>query len=250
MYDSVGLESRPSLWASLGGRDQLTLAFLVHGFLVSLSNVLGLYEVCDFYAPGAAALLGGASALWGATDLATGRVPFDTRPGFAHERAIQSYCTLDLGFTVWFSTRFSPLYPAVLTPLDLALCVAAIATYLYGLGSPLYTATVHWKELTPTEELRMKGMIVSGAVGSVFILEATALLLHGAAWWTAVVALYPAQSLLEPSVTLFAAYAVEAGMLIHRCARCGGVVSFAEAVPFYGTVVLPVLTLLSMACLF
>jgi len=95
----------------------------------------------------------------------------------------------------------------------------------------------------------MKGMVVSGAVGAVFILEATALLLNGQGWWGRVVELYPAQEVLEPSVTLFAAYAVEAGMLTHRSAR-RGVVTFAQAVPFYGTVVLPLLTLLPMACLF
>ena len=38
-------------------------------------------------------------------------------------------------------------------------------------------------------------------------------------------------------------------MLIHRSAR-RGVVTFADAVPFYGKVVLPLLTLLPMASLF
>ena len=57
----------------------------------------------------------------------------------------------------------------------------------------------------------------------------------------AVTARYPAQSVLEPSVTVFAAYAVEAGVFIHRLAR-RGVVTFADAVPFYGKVLLPLLT--------
>ena len=50
-------------------------------------------------------------------------------------------------------------------------------------------------------------------------------------------------------MTIFAAYAVEAGVFIHRLAR-RGTVTFAAAVPFYGKVVLPLLTLLPMACLF
>ena len=95
----------------------------------------------------------------------------------------------------------------------------------------------------------MKGMVVSGLVGSVFLLGTTALLLHEADWWGHVTARYPAQSVLEPSVTVFAAYAVEAGVFIHRLAR-RGVVTFADAVPFYGKVLLPLLTLLPMACLF
>ena len=59
---------------------------------------------------------------------------------------------------------------------------------------------------------------------------------HEADWW-------------GHSVTVFAAYAVEAGVFIHRLAR-RGVVTFADAVPFYGKVLLPLLTLLPMACLF
>lgn len=89
----------------------------------------------------------------------------------------------------------------------------------------------------------MKGMVVSGLVGSVFLLGTTALLLHEADWWGHVTARYPAQSVLEPSVTVFAAYAVEAGVFIHRLAR-RGVVTFADAVPFYGKV----LCCCSMAC--
>ena len=38
-------------------------------------------------------------------------------------------------------------------------------------------------------------------------------------------------------------------MLIHRFAR-RGVITFQQAVPFYGFVVLPLLTLLPMSCLF
>ena len=77
-----------------------------------------------------------------------------------------------------------------------------------------------------------------------------ALLLNGGeAWWARVLALYPSQSVLEPSVTIFAAYAVEAGVLIHRLAR-RGVITFADAVPFYAKLVLPLLTLLPMGCLF
>ena len=54
---------------------------------------------------------------------------------------------------------------------------------------------------------------------------------------------------LEPSTALFAAYAVEAGMLVHRLAR-RGLLTFKTAVPLYGFGVLPVLTLLPMGCLF
>ena len=250
LTDSVGMETRPDAWKSLEARDKLTLGFLGHGMLVSGANVLGRYDSYELYAVGAASVLGIASALVGAGELASGRVQQDSRPGFAHERSIQTYCTLYLLFTVWLSLRFSPLYPTTqLEAADPLMCVAAIATYVWGFASPVYTARVHWEALTTTEQLRMKGMIVSGAVGSVFILEASALLLRGAAWWEAVMATFPAQSLLEPSVTLFAAYAVEAGMLIHRFAR-RGVVTFAQAVPFYSVVVLPLLTLLPMGCLF
>ena len=250
MYDSIGMASRPSLWSSLDQRDWLTLAFLSHGVLVSAANVMGKYDGYEIFAVGAAAVLGLASAGWGVVELLVGLVPNDERPGFAHERTIRLYCTEYLALTVWLSLRFSTLYPAaLLAQADPALCIASIFTYCFGFASPVYTAQVHWDELTSTEQLRMKGMIVSGAVGSVFTLEATALLVNGADWWTSVMARYQGQCLLEPSVTLFAAYAVEAGMLIHRCAR-KGVLTFAEAVPFYGTVVLPLLTLLPMASLF
>jgi len=91
--------------------------------------------------------------------------------------------------------------------------------------------------------------VVSGSIGAVFLLESAALLCNGPGWWERVVELYPAQSVLEPSVTLFAAYAVEAGMLIHRAAR-RGVCTFAQAVPIYAKFVLPLLTGLPMICLF
>lgn len=186
---------------------------------------------------------------WGWADLASGRVADDRRPGFAHERNIQLYCSSYLAGVMWLSLRFSPLYPTgLLAPLDPALCAASITCYGYGLAGPVHTVGRHWDELTSTEQLRMKGMVVSGAIGCVFILETAALLVNGAGWWEAAAAAYPAQSLLEPSVTLFAAYAVEAGMLLHRFAR-RGVLTFAQVVPFFATVVLPVLTLLPMASL-
>ena len=141
------------------------------------------------------------------------------------------------------------LCPASLVPLDPALCVISIAIYLYGMVSPVRTVLDHWSELTPTEQLRMKGMVASGAVGAVFVLNTGALLLHGAGWWQQVLELYPGQSILEPSTALFGAYAVEAGMLVHRAAR-KGLVTFQWAVPFYGYLVLPMLTLLPMGCLF
>ena len=252
MYDTIGQAERPGLWASFEGRDKLTAAFLVHGMIVSAVNLAGAYtDAYSVYAVGVAAVLGLTSAAWGWFDLLTGRVSDDDRPGFAHERAIMRYTSSYLAGALWLSLRFSPLYPAAaLAPLDPLLCLASIALYVYGLAAPLLTALLLRDELTPTEKLRMNGMIVSGAVGAVFILEATALLLNGGqSWWEHVLALYPAQDVLEPSVTLFAAYAVEAGMLIHRAAR-RGVITFSQAVPFYGTVVLPALTLLPMAALF
>jgi len=229
MYDTVGALERPGIWESFGGRDKLTAAFLVHGAAVSAINIAGAYdENYSLVAVAVAAALGLTSSAWGLFDLATGRVPDDNRPGFAHERAIMLYTNTYLAGALWLSLRFSPLYPPALEPLDAPLSAASIACYLYGLGAPVYTALRLWDELTATEQLRMKGMVVSGAVGAVFILEATALLLNGQGWWGRVVELYPAQEVLEPSVTLFAAYAVEAGMLTHRSAR-RGVVTFAQA---------------------
>ena len=76
-----------------------------------------------------------------------------------------------------------------------------------GLESTDSVAPVPISELTPTEQLRMKGMVASGAVGCVFILNTAALLLNGADWWERVLLLYPAQSVLEPSTALFAACA-------------------------------------------
>ena len=46
---------------------------------------------------------------------------------------------------------------------------------------------------------------------AVFILNTAVLLLRGSDWWAQVLTAYPAQSILEPSTALFAAYAVEAG---------------------------------------
>ena len=253
MFDTLDAATRPDALGSLETRDRLTAAFLGHGVLVSLLNVVGEYRNYEFVAIGSAALLGGVSAVFGWFELASGAVEDDDRPGFAHERAIMAYTTSYLASVMWLSLRFSPLYPTALaadTTLDGALCVLSICCYVYGLASPCRTPLVDFERLTPTERLRMKGMIVSGLVGAVFILEALALLLNGGeAWWARVLALYPSQSVLEPSVTIFAAYAVEAGVLIHRLAR-RGVITFADAVPFYAKLVLPLLTLLPMGCLF
>ena len=249
MYDTVEVAERPDLLTSLERRDAITLAFLGHGTFVSGLNVLGSYDGYETVALGLAAVLGLSSAGWGLFLLATGRVPDDDRPGFAHERSIMTYTSTYLCGVMWLCLRFSSWYPAALTSLDPALCVATIACYVYGLYMPVRTTIVHWEDLTPTEQLRMKGMVASGAVGAVFILNTMALLLNGPAWWDRTVELYPAQNLLEPSTALFAAYAVEAGMLLHRCARRGAL-TFAQVVPFYGVVCLPVLTLLPMGCLF
>ena len=116
-------------------------------------------------AVGVAAVLGFLSAAWGFAELATGRIAEDRRPGFARERTILWYTSSYLAGVMWLSLRLSPLYPAALTPLDPALCAATIGVYVYGFVSPLRTVLVHWEELTPTEQLRMKGMVASGAVG-------------------------------------------------------------------------------------
>jgi len=249
MYDTIDSEARPSLYEALDGRDKLTALFLGHGVLVSGLNIAGFYDGYEYVAIGMAALIGLASTTWGWFELATGIIEDDDRPGFAHERAIMLYTTSYLAGVMWLSLRFSPLYPEALSLLDNPLCILSILMYLYGLVSPVATLVLLRDQLTPTEILRMQGMVVSGLVGSVFILETTALLLHDPEWWSRVVTLYPAQPLLESSVTVFAAYAVEAGVFLHRLAR-RGVITFAQAVPFFGKVVLPLLTLLPMGCLF
>eukprot|EP00747_Dinoflagellata_sp_TGD_P194753 gnl/TRDRNA2_/TRDRNA2_62537_c0_seq1.p1 gnl/TRDRNA2_/TRDRNA2_62537_c0~~gnl/TRDRNA2_/TRDRNA2_62537_c0_seq1.p1 ORF type:complete len:395 (+),score=49.54 gnl/TRDRNA2_/TRDRNA2_62537_c0_seq1:59-1243(+) len=251
MYDTIGAVDRPSLWASLAGRDKLKALFLAHGVLVSVLNILGAYtKEYDIYGVGVAVALGLSSAVWGGFDLVTGRIADDHRPGFAHERTIETYANSYLSAALWLSLRFSPLYPVALAPADPALCVVSIATYLFGLVAPVYTVVAFADNLTNTEHMRMRGTIASGMVGSVFILETSALLLNGGQnWWERVVAIYPSQNVLEPSVTLFAAYASEAGMFIHRCAR-RGVITFAQAVRIYAAVVLPLLTLLPMGSLF
>lgn len=250
MFDTVdATDKRPDFITSLETRDKLTAAFLAHGVVVSGLNVIGLYDRYEYVAIGMAGFIGLTSAAVGWFELCAGITEDDDRPGFAHERAIMLYTASYLAGVMWLSLRFSPLYPASLVPLDNLLCAVSILVYLYGLVSPAATLVYLREQLTPTEVLRMKGMVVSGLVGSVFLLETTALLLHEADWWGHVTARYPAQSVLEPSVTVFAAYAVEAGVFIHRLAR-RGVVTFADAVPFYGKVLLPLLTLLPMACLF
>ena len=249
MFDTLDASARPELLSTLEPHDKLTAAFLGHGVVVSGLNIVGFYGGYEYIAVGVAALIGLTSACWGWADLALGQIADDDRPGFAHERAIMLYTTSYLAGVMWLSLRFSPLYPPALTPLDSLPLLASMACYVYGLVSPIYTMLFLHDALTPTERLRMKGMVVSGLVGSVFLLESVALLVNGPDWWTHVMALYPAQSVLEPSVTLFAAYAVEAGVLIHRLAR-RGVITFEAAVPFYGKLVLPLLTLLPMASLF
>ena len=39
----------------------------------------------------------------------------------------------------------------------------AVAVYVYGFASPVRTVLVHWEQLTATEQLRLKGMVASGA---------------------------------------------------------------------------------------
>ena len=250
LEDTLDASERPSVLEVIEPRDGLTLAFLAHGAYVSVLNVLGNYEGYETSAIGVAVLLGFASAAWSFALLAApGKIKEDNRPGFARERTILLYTSCYLAAVMWLTLRLSPLCPASLVPLDPALCVASIAVYIYGMVTPVRTVLDHWPELTPTEQLRMKGMVASGAVGAVFVLNTGALLLHGGDWWEQVLVLYPGQSILEPSTALFGAYAVEAGMLVHRAAR-KGLVTFQWAVPVYGYLVLPVLTLLPCAALF
>jgi len=251
LWDTVNTEEeRPRLLDALEGHDYLTSIFLLHGVYVGGLNIVGEYgENYAIQAVGIAAVLGFLSAAWGFAELATGKIAEDGRPGFARERSIMWYTSSYLAGVMWLSLRLSPLYPASLTPLDPALCAATIAVYVYGFASPVRTVLVHWEELTATEQLRLKGMVASGAVGGVFVLNTAALLLRGNGWWEQVLLLWPGQSTLEPSTALFAAYAVEAGMLVHRAAR-KGLITFQLAVPFYGLAVLPLLTVLPMGCLF
>ena len=250
LFDTIDVENRPSLLAALEARDYLTIAFLAHGAYVSGLNIAGAYEGYTEQAIGVAAILGFLSAAWGWWSLLSGGIEEDNRPGFARERTIMWYTSTYLAGVMWLSVRLSPLYPTEqLAPLDPALCAATIAVYAYGLYAPVRTVLVQWEQLTPTEQLRMKGMVASGAIGGVFVLNTAVLVLRGPHWWEQVLLLYPGQSTLEPSTALFAAYAVEAGMLVHRLAR-RGLLTFKTAVPLYGFGVLPVLTLLPMGCLF
>ena len=143
MYDTLDATGRPELLASLEPRDKLTATFLGHGVLVSGLNIVGMYDGYQFVAIGVAAVLGLTSACWGWADLASGRVENDSRPGFAHERAIMLYTTSYLAGVMFLSLRFSPLYPAALTALDPLPLISSMSMYVYGLVSPIYTIIAH-----------------------------------------------------------------------------------------------------------
>ena len=91
--------------------------------------------------------------------------------------------------------------------------------------------------LSGTERLRVRGLLVIGLIGAVFIPDCLAFVLGSQDWWGRVTAQHAAQTTLESTTSLCALYATEASMVSHRCGKAG-VAKFSVIVPSFVVVVI------------
>ena len=261
--DSKGLPDahRPSVAEALSNpRDGLALVLLANGLAISALNLCGEYSEPYLALEVSASSLGFLSGAAALAQLATGyMIRPHRRRGIADDGLVTLYGGLYSLAVSWLALRASDACPPLLWPLDPLLSAAAVATFLFGIAAPL--ATLLWPSaddrdsftttatgtttgstttttttppppLSPTELLRVRGLVALGALGAVFIPDCVAFGLGGEAWWGRVANQHAAQRTLESSTALFALFATEASMVAHRAGKVG-VAPFARLVPAF-----------------
>ena len=100
--------------------------------------------------------------------------------------------------------------------------------------------------LTETELLRVRSLLIIGAIGCVFAPVALSFALGGQEWWFRVTNLHPSQVYLESTTELYGLLATQASMISHRAAKAG-VAPLEKIVPLF-TLVCFLLAVLPCIC--
>lgn len=255
--DSLDLsdDERPSLWDTLANpRDILAVSLLSIGIIVSISNVLGIYDK-DLYLPleAISIVLGMMSGIAAFIQVGTGyNVNFSGRRGLADDLYINIYSGSYAIAVSWLALRASDVCFESITRLDIIL--PWVAAFIFLLAGVLPAVTLFnpmgilndKPPLSETELVRTQGLFSIGILACVFAPDCVAFGLGSNQWWDRVAELHPSQRILESSTSLFALYANEASMIGHRCSK-SGVAPFRVIVPV-GAIMCVVLAVLPCAC--
>ena len=251
-------ESRPSLWEALKNpRDSLAMLLLIFGGAVSFCNITGTYSDM-IYIPLElwSIALGILSGVVAFIQVGTGyMVNKNSRRGVADDKIVNIYGGLYSFAVSWLAFRTSNACPHWLISLDGILPLLATLTFALAAIAPAITLFNPGKifdekpELSNTELLRVRGLLVIGILGSVFIPDTLSFTLGGSEWWDKVSSIYPSQRTLESSTSLFALYSTEASMIAHRCGKVG-IAPFIKIVPTFATVCFVLAVIPCVAALF
>ena len=231
----------------------LRLPFLACGTVLSLCNVLGRYEEA-VYAPLVVSCVG-LGLVNAVVDGAFAAPSPNIRRGMLDDRVLQLYAAAYSASVCWLAARvYPPVCPGWLPALDGILGTATGLVFAGSLAGPALslwsdaapdnawlqasqTALVRFARndpsiggggggdppprFTPTETLRGFGLLAIGFVACLYLPVAAYLALYGDAWWTASLAGFPDQGLLETSTALFGLIAAQANISITRAAGAG-----------------------------
>lgn len=283
--ESLPAARRPSVLAALSNpRDLLALALLTCGAAVSIHSIAGDVHSQRFqHWQEASAALGAASFAATVAQLRTGyEVSPRPRRGVIDDAVMNAYAGTYAGCVTWLAVRASSFCPRWVEGWDGVAPWIAAGVFAFSLGAPIVTlaeadadddddggdddgisarmtrgarsltdrenlpAVSVPSSLSDTERMRVRGLLVIGVLGCVFVPDCVAFALGSSDWWDRVAAAHPSQRILESSTALFALYATEASMVATRCAN-KGVAPYRVMVPAFAVVCL-LLAIVPCAC--
>jgi hypothetical protein len=210
-------------------RDAISLIYLSYGMVFTFVNIAGMYDHYDKVIL-ASLLLGTASTGALIADaIDPPPMPVDATSGYVTRRNITRFGASYMAAVMWVCFRTSPFFPIVfdingialdpvLRSVDAGLNVAAAAVFVFGVASPLSDLLWGGVAKTDTQKMLLNGSIVQNIIGATFLPVVLTMAARGPLWWDKVHELWPAQMLLEPSTSTFAALSVESGLLFLRLA--------------------------------
>ena len=237
--DSLDLENRPSVWDTLNNpRDLLALSLVAVGSIVSVCNVFGIYSK-NVYLPLEYASIGIGLASTFATLLQVMlgyNIVLETnRRGLVNDLYVNIYAACYSLAVSWLALRASNItvpgihiqsYDGILPWIMATIFLLSGVTPALTLWNP-FGIFSHSPELSETEKIRVRGLVAIGVLACVFLPDCLAFGFDSIRsngngnWWNRISTLYPSQPILESSTALFALYANEASMILHRLAKAG-----------------------------
>lgn len=273
--EDVPNSQRPSLFQALiNPRDILGLSVVLIGTIVSLFNVLGLYDEKYLALEAWAISLGFLSSLAHIIQINTGYlISPNIRRGIVDDAAVNLYAGLYTAAVSWLALRTSQICPDVLKLeiMDKSFAALSILVFVYSLLAPVITLIsnsgnknddgLSYKlseimvrsargpienkngqnqdmmlpPLSQTELLRARGLLFIGVLGCIFTPDALSFFLGGQDWWGRVSTVHSSQQTLESSTSLFAIFATESSMISHRVGKLG-VAKYSLIVPAFAGV--------------